>query len=100
MVQTPCETSTDEGNLFPTTIEFWAGLVEESPSKMKKKREVHICPRCHYPLLPVHSVRGTKRSIIALTCPEPYCDHIEFATVPGTELRPATSEPDPQRQVS
>ena len=100
MVQTPCETSTDEGNLFPTTIEFWAGLVEESPSKMKKKREVHVCPRCHYPLLPVHSVRGSKRSIIALTCPEPYCDHIEFATVPRTELRPSTSELDPQRQVS
>ena len=50
---------------------------------MMKNREMHLCPRCDYPLVPVHSVAGRRtlgrnRRIIALTCPEPYCDHIEF----------------------
>ncbi len=38
----------------------------------------HICPRDDYPLVPVYSVEGRKRRIIALSCPEPYCDHTQL----------------------
>ena len=41
----------------------------------------HACPRCNYPLIPVHAVEGTKRRVIALGCPEPYCDHMQM--LPG-----------------
>ena len=37
-----------------------------------------VCPRCDYPLIPVHAVEGRKRRIVALTCPEPYCDHMQM----------------------
>jgi len=40
----------------------------------------YICPRCAYPLIPVHAVEGSRRRIIALTCPEPYCDHMQMVT--------------------
>ena len=36
------------------------------------------CPRCDYPLVPVHAVEGAKRRVIALSCPEPYCDHMQM----------------------
>jgi hypothetical protein len=36
------------------------------------------CPRCDYPLVPVHAVEGSKRRVIALSCPEPYCDHMQM----------------------
>lgn len=39
-----------------------------------------ICPRCHYPLIPVHAVERGKRRVVALTCPEPYCDHMQMVT--------------------
>jgi len=37
-----------------------------------------VCPRCEYPLVPVHAIEGTRRRVIALTCPEPYCDHMQM----------------------
>lgn len=36
-----------------------------------------VCPRCDHLLVPVHAVEGVKRRVIALTCPEPYCDHVQ-----------------------
>ena len=43
----------------------------------------YVCPRCDHLLVPVHAVEGTKRVVIALTCPEPYCEHIQC--LPGSE---------------
>lgn len=43
-----------------------------------KTHEKHACPRCNYPLVPVHAVEGAKRRVIALSCPEPYCDHMQM----------------------
>jgi hypothetical protein len=37
----------------------------------------YVCPRCDHLLVPVHAVEGVKRRVIALTCPEPYCDHVQ-----------------------
>ncbi|MSR63006.1 MAG: hypothetical protein EXS08_11230 [Planctomycetes bacterium] len=37
----------------------------------------YVCPRCDHLLVPVHAVEGTRRQVIALTCPEPYCDHVQ-----------------------
>jgi hypothetical protein len=37
----------------------------------------YVCPRCDHLLVPVHSVEDSRRSVIALTCPEPYCDHVQ-----------------------
>lgn len=37
----------------------------------------YVCPRCDHLLVPVHAVEGTRRRVIALTCPEPYCDHVQ-----------------------
>lgn len=42
------------------------------------KNKNFACPRCSYSLVPVHAIEGTKRRIIALTCPEPYCDHMQM----------------------
>jgi hypothetical protein len=36
-----------------------------------------VCPRCDHLLVPVHAVENTRRRVIALTCPEPYCDHFQ-----------------------
>jgi len=38
----------------------------------------YICPRCEYPLVPVHSMDQSKRTVIGLSCPEPYCDHMQM----------------------
>jgi len=38
----------------------------------------YVCPRCSYPLIPVHAREGRRRRVIALTCPEPYCDHMQI----------------------
>ena len=43
-----------------------------------KTDQKHSCPRCDYPLVPVHAVEGSKRRVIALSCPEPYCDHMQM----------------------
>ena len=40
----------------------------------------YVCPRCDYDLVPVHAVDGEKRRVIALTCPEPYCDHMQMVS--------------------
>ena len=37
----------------------------------------YVCPRCDHLLVPVHAVEGARRRVIALTCPEPYCDHVQ-----------------------
>ncbi len=37
----------------------------------------YVCPRCDHLLVPIHAIEGTKRRVIALTCPEPYCDHVQ-----------------------
>jgi hypothetical protein len=39
-----------------------------------------LCPRCEFPLIPVHAVERGRRRFIALTCPEPYCDHMQMLT--------------------
>ena len=44
---------------------------------MKPKKN-YVCPRCDYPLIPVHAVEGSQRRVIALACPEPYCDHMQM----------------------
>ena len=43
-----------------------------------KERKKYVCPRCDYPLVPVVAVDGQRRRVIALTCPEPYCDHMQM----------------------
>ncbi|MEX1025272.1 MAG: hypothetical protein WD226_09360 [Planctomycetota bacterium] len=45
-----------------------------------KTHQNYICPRCEYPLVPVHGRGDKQRHILALTCPEPYCDHIQVVT--------------------
>lgn len=42
-----------------------------------KTRFHYVCPRCDHLLVPVHAVEGSIRRVIALTCPEPYCDHVQ-----------------------
>ena len=42
-----------------------------------KTQHQYVCPRCDHLLVPVHAVEGTRRKVIALTCPEPYCDHVQ-----------------------
>ena len=43
-----------------------------------KNKDSHVCPRCDYPLIPVFAVEGMRRRVVALTCPEPYCDHMQM----------------------
>ncbi len=43
-----------------------------------KRETSYVCPRCDFPLVPVHAVEEGRRRIIALTCPEPYCDHMQM----------------------
>ena len=45
-----------------------------------KNEKNYACPRCDYALVPVHAVDGSRRRIVALTCPEPYCDHMQMVT--------------------
>ena len=45
-----------------------------------KTKSTYICPRCDYALIPVHSIERGQRRIVALTCPEPYCDHMQMVT--------------------
>lgn len=51
-------------------------LADEESKTMKTKPQ-YVCPRCDHLLVPVHAVEGAKRHVIALTCPEPYCDHVQ-----------------------
>lgn len=57
---------------------------------MKTKQDC-ICPRCEYPLVPVYAVEGTKRNVIALTCPEPYCDHMQMVPRNGKSTQPGSA---------
>jgi len=43
-----------------------------------KNDKTYACPRCDYPLVPVHAREGNRRRVIALICPEPYCDHMQL----------------------
>jgi hypothetical protein len=43
-----------------------------------KNKDSSVCPRCDYPLVPVFAVEGMRRRVVALTCPEPYCDHMQM----------------------
>ena len=61
-----------------------------------KNQQNYVCPRCEYPLVPVHAVEGTKRRIIAIACPEPYCDHMQM--VPRTRTRSFKEENPAQAQ--
>ena len=45
-----------------------------------KNTTTYLCPRCDFALVPVHAVEGNARRVIALTCPEPYCDHMQLVT--------------------
>lgn len=42
------------------------------------RHEDHLCPRCEFQLVPVYAAERGRRRIIALTCPEPYCDHMQM----------------------
>ena len=58
-------------------IDEFHGLSAEEWKAMTAKKS-YACPRCEYALIPVHAVEGSKRRVIALTCPEPYCDHMQM----------------------
>lgn len=45
---------------------------------MTTTKKSYVCPRCDYPLVPVHAVENTERRVIGLSCPEPYCDHMQM----------------------
>jgi RNase P subunit RPR2 len=55
----------------------FAADLPKGMDEMKTSKQ-HVCPRCEYPLVPVHAVEGSRRRVIALTCPEPYCDHMQM----------------------
>lgn len=55
-------------------------LADDREERMKTQLK-YVCPRCDHLLVPVHGVEGAKRKVIALTCPEPYCDHVQ--ALPG-----------------
>jgi hypothetical protein len=54
---------------------------------------MYVCPRCDYALVPVLAHEGSKRRVIALACPEPYCDHIQMVPkeLEGSFLKPRAS---------
>lgn len=62
--------------LLELPCEFGVGTTERT-NEMKSDNP-YVCPRCEYPLVPVHAVEGAKRRVIALSCPEPYCDHMQM----------------------
>ena len=39
-----------------------------------------FCPRCDYRLVPVFALERGVRRVIGLSCPEPYCDHMQMVT--------------------
>ena len=74
------------------------GLTADEWKTMTTKNS-YACPRCEYPLVPVHAVEGTRRRVIALTCPEPYCDHMQM--IPMEQGRQLESQsPDGLRAVN
>lgn len=45
---------------------------------MQAHEHKHLCPRCEFNLVPVYAAERGRRRVIALTCPEPYCDHMQM----------------------
>ena len=64
-----------------------------------KTQNQYVCPRCDHLLVPVHKVRGTSRRVIALTCPEPYCDHVQHVPHGVAAELEAQEERAPLRQA-
>jgi hypothetical protein len=60
-----------------------------------KTQHHYVCPRCDHLLVPVHSIENARRRVIALTCPEPYCDHVQHA--PQGVVPDSQSQEDLQR---
>lgn len=60
----------------------------------------YACPRCEYALVPVHAVESGKRRIIALTCPEPYCDHMQLVTRSEAKRLADARDARPARQAN
>ena len=59
-----------------------------------------VCPRCEYELVPVHAVEGRRRRVVALSCPEPYCDHMQMVTRREARkfgLKATAEEPEERR---
>lgn len=66
-----------------------------------KRDDSYVCPRCDHALVPVHALEGSRRSIIALTCPEPYCDHMQMVTRAEARLfDERRSRLEPSRQAN
>ena len=57
------------------TYQICARMTDEK--SMMRAKEDYRCPRCGYRLVSVHAMEGSKRRVIALSCPEPYCDHMQ-----------------------
>ena len=65
------------------------------------KTQLHyVCPRCDHLLVPVHAVEGTRRRVIALTCPEPYCDHVQCLTREAADELEFGAEPQLLRRAN
>lgn len=55
--------------------------MRKAGKEMELKRDTETpCSRCGYELVPVFASEKGRRRIIALTCPEPYCDHMQMVT--------------------
>ncbi len=78
--------------------ELRAGSADEC--REMKEQPTYVCPRCDYALLPVHAVEGTKRRVIAMTCPEPYCDHMQMIPRDQAPRERANGVYDSQRAVN
>ncbi|MHC4263826.1 MAG: hypothetical protein ACYSWX_14985 [Planctomycetota bacterium] len=39
-----------------------------------------VCPNHGHDLVPLHTVEGGARRVVGLTCPEPYCEHVQMLT--------------------
>ena len=55
--------------------------------------DTFACPRCDYALIPVFAVERFRRRVIALTCPEPYCDHMQLLPRELASAYEAKAEP-------
>ncbi len=56
-----------------------------SGQKMKKLEieatgQQTTCPHHGYGLVPLHTVENGARRVVGLTCPEPYCEHVQMLT--------------------
>jgi hypothetical protein len=68
-------------------------------NEMKTEARIqYVCPRCDHLLVPVHALEGTRRTVVALTCPEPYCDHVQH--LPRALAEHFAEEPSLLRQAN